>query len=74
MTLAETPNKAIVRICAMRVGLRATGKLSQLGIRIGSEVLVERFAPFGGPVMIRIESREIALGKRLAQKILVEVV
>lgn len=74
MNLTEVPEKAVVIISAMRINQREVGKLSQLGLRVGSEVLVERFAPLGGPVMIRVASREIALGKKLANKILVETV
>lgn len=74
MKLTEASEKAIVIISAMRINPRDVGKLSQLGLRVGSEVLVERFAPLGGPVMVRVGSREIALGKKLANKIQVEPV
>ena len=73
MNLTEVPEKTNVIISAMPLNPRVIGKLSQLGIRVGIKVLVERFAPLGGPVMIRVESREVALGKKLSRKIEVEL-
>jgi len=73
MNLAEAPENAMVRINLLPFNPHVMSKLSQLGIRLGSEVRVERFAPFGGPVMICIENREVALGKKLARKIEVEL-
>lgn len=72
MNLTEVPEKTTVIISAMPLNSRVIGKLSQLGIRLGSMVRVDRFAPFGGPVMICVDSREVALGKKLARKIEVE--
>ena len=72
MNLTDVPEKTTVIISAMPLNPRVIGKLSQLGIRLGSEVRVDRFAPFGGPVMICVDNREVALGKKLARKIEVE--
>jgi Fe2+ transport system protein FeoA len=48
-------------------------KLMQYGLHLGDGLLVLRVAPLGGPVLIEANGREIALGRTVAEKILVEV-
>lgn len=72
MNLFEIKEKTTVQITAMDLENREVMKLSQLGLRVGSQIVVERFAPLGGPVLVMVELREIALGKKLASRIQVE--
>jgi len=51
-------------------GLRA--KLMQYGLHQGDCIRVLRAAPIGGPLLVEINGREIALGRGVAGKILVE--
>ena len=48
-------------------------KLRQLGLLPGDLARVMRHAPFGGPIMIEVNGRTIALGKGVAAKIAVEL-
>jgi len=49
-------------------------RLKQYGLHVGDELRIVRIAPLGGPVLIEVNDREIALGTVLAEKILVELV
>jgi ferrous iron transport protein A len=70
LTEAGSGNKIRIVGFKTRAGLEA--KLRQLGILPGDEAKVLRHAPMGGPVLIEINGREIALGETIAEKILVE--
>ena len=48
-------------------------KLNQYGLYVGDVVRILRIAPLGGPLLVEINGREIALGRTLAEKILVEL-
>jgi Fe2+ transport system protein FeoA len=48
-------------------------KLNQYGLYQGDSLLVVRVAPLGGPLLIEVNGREIALGREIAEKILVEL-
>ena len=48
-------------------------KLKQYGLYIGDEVRVVRVAPLGGPLLVEINGREMALGRSVAEKIFVEL-
>lgn len=47
-------------------------KLRQYGLFVGDRVRVLRLAPLGGPLLVEVNGREIALGRRIAAKITVE--
>jgi ferrous iron transport protein A len=47
--------------------------LKQYGLHIGDQVRVIRQAPLGGPLVVEVNGREIALGRAVAKKIFVEV-
>jgi DtxR family Mn-dependent transcriptional regulator len=47
--------------------------LAQLGLGLGDRLEVIRRQPFGGPVFVRVGSRELALGGQLAQAMRIEV-
>jgi ferrous iron transport protein A len=55
------------------VGDRLQAKLMQYGLHSGDFVRVLRSAPLGGPLLVEVNGREIALGRVVAEKILVEV-
>lgn len=48
-------------------------KLNRFGLFPGDLARVVRYAPFGGPVLLEVRGMEIALGKSVAARILVEV-
>jgi len=53
-------------------GVNLRTKLTQYGIHPGDCLRVLRKAPMGGPLLIECNQREIALGRGVADKIIVE--
>jgi ferrous iron transport protein A len=64
---------ASVRVVDFRGGKILRRKLSQYGIQPGDCVQMIRRAPLGGPLLIMCNQREIALGRGVAEKIIVEM-
>lgn len=48
--------------------------LNPLGVFVGAKILKKHTYKMGGPVLISINSREVAIGKDLATKIQVEAI
>jgi ferrous iron transport protein A len=48
-------------------------KLNQYGLYQGDSLRVVRVAPLGGPLLVQVNGREIALGREIADKIIVEI-
>jgi Fe2+ transport system protein FeoA len=61
-----------VRIASFEGGAGLHEKLSQYGLFPGDMARVLRIAPFDGPMLLEIGGREIALGRGIAAKIIVE--
>jgi ferrous iron transport protein A len=61
-----------VRVIDFDGGINLRSKLTQYGIHPGDCLRVLRKAPMGGPLLIECNEREIALGRGVADKILVE--
>ena len=74
MKLLDTPKNETVRIIDYEGGKGVGFKLRQLGLCPGRKVKVLRFAPMGGPVMIDIDGRSVALGRGIAARVTVEVI
>lgn len=72
MELLDIPKGNSVRIIGFRGGKGIDVKLRQLGLSPGKEVKVLRFAPLGGPMMIDIEGRSVAIGRGIAARVRVE--
>jgi len=72
MKLVDAPMKQPVRIIQFSGGKGVNFKLCQLGLSPGAEVQLLRFAPLGGPVMVEVEGRSVAIGRGIAAKIIVE--
>ena len=71
MTLYQKQDRP-VRIKEIQGGPGVRRQLAQLGIRVGDQVTIKRNAPFGGPVLLELKGTEIALGRSIAENILVE--
>lgn len=72
MDLLSVKKGQRVRIKTIRGGGGVISKLHSLGILPGDIVSVVREAPFGGPILLEVNGREIALGRGIAHKIEVE--
>jgi ferrous iron transport protein A len=71
MSLLDVQIGSQVRLSSIQ-GRGLIAKLTQIGLHEGDYVRVLRAAPLGGPVLIEVNGREIALGRGVAQKITVE--
>ena len=49
-------------------------KLQVMGIRKGQHIFMASKQPFRGPITIKVNGREITLGRGMAKKILVEMI
>jgi ferrous iron transport protein A len=74
MKLLDTPKNIAVEIIDYTGGKGIESKLRQLGISPGRKVKILRFAPLGGPVMLDVEGRSVAIGRGIAERIQVEQV
>lgn len=74
MKLLDAPKNKPVRIVYYTGGKGVDSKLRQLGLTPGRKVKVLRFAPIGGPVMVDVEGRSVALGRGIAARIQVETI
>jgi ferrous iron transport protein B len=62
MNLLNVPIGAWARLTSVNARLQA--KLRQYGLHVGDRVRVLRSAPLGGPLLVEVNGREIALGAR----------
>jgi len=69
-TLMDVPVGKSARLTGSDVTLRS--KLKTYGLHVGDCLQVLRIAPLGGPLLVEVNGREIALGRTVAEKIFVE--
>ena len=74
MKLLDSPKGKIVRVVDYTGGKGVGFKLRQLGLCPGRDVKVLRHAPLGGPIMVEVEGRSVALGKGIAARVMVEAI
>jgi len=72
MSLLDLAKGKKARIVGFDGDIDLQAKLRQLGIIPGDQVLVLRVAPFDGPVLLVVLGREIALGRKVAEHIIIE--
>ncbi|MCI0521089.1 MAG: ferrous iron transport protein A [Chloroflexi bacterium] len=72
MRLAKIESGQWVRVVGFIGGKGFEYKLRQLGLAPGDVAHVVRQAPFGGPLLVEVGGRAIALGKSVAARIEVE--
>jgi Fe2+ transport system protein FeoA len=72
MRLSEIEREIWVTILEVEGGGRVEQKLAQYGLFPGDKARLVRLAPLGGPLLLEVSGREIALGRQIAVKILVE--
>ena len=72
MVLLDVEKGKRVRVLSLNGGAGLEDKLTQHGLYPGDCVRVLRTAPLGGPLLVDVHGREIALGRGIAEKIKVE--
>lgn len=73
MTLIQVKTGQTVRIKHFKGGVSLEHKLRQLGLVPGESARVLRQAPLGGPILVEVGGRSIALGRGVASRVVVEV-
>lgn len=73
MKLLDAPKGSLLNVLDYRGGKGVEFKLRQLGLAPGHKIKILRYAPLGGPVMIDVEGRSVAIGRGIAARIDVEV-
>ena len=73
MNLYQARNLSALKISLISGGWGVRRNLNQLGLHVGDEVSVVRKAPFGGPLVVENRGQRVAIGRRLAEKIGVEL-
>lgn len=61
-----------LRVIGFDGGGKFEERLLQHGLYPGDQARIVRMAPLRGPLLVEVAGREIALGRGVAQKILVE--
>jgi len=72
-TLLQISPGDSVRVIDFDGGINLRSKLTQYGIYPGDCLHLLRKAPLGGPLLVACNDREIALGRGVAEKIIVEL-
>jgi ferrous iron transport protein A len=72
LTLAEMKTGQTGTVVEVQGGHDIIGRLDALGIRPGRKVTKLSSALFRGPVMLRVNNTQVALGFGMAKKIIVE--
>jgi ferrous iron transport protein A len=72
-TLLQISPGFTVRVIDVEGGKNLRSKLKQYGIYPGDCLRLLRKAPLGGPLLVECNEREIALGRGIADKIIVEL-
>jgi len=72
LTLAEMKTGQTGIVVGVLGGHGLTGRLDALGIRPGRKVTKLSSTLFRGPVMVRVDSTQVAVGFGMARKIIVE--
>lgn len=72
MTLLNAPQGQWLKVTTLNGGESLRARLTQYGVFEGDCLRILRAAPLRGPLLVEVNGREIALGRRVAEKIIVE--
>lgn len=70
--LDQVPENKKVRIIDVQGGWGVRRRLSQMGIHPGDIVTLLKYGAFAGPLLIEVHGFQLALGRNIASRILVE--
>jgi len=72
MTLDRLPRGTSARIVAVEGGHAMQHRLAQMGIHVGDRISVSSKGAFRGPVLIAVHGAQVAIGRGVARRIVVE--
>ncbi|MGQ9647515.1 MAG: FeoA family protein [Thermodesulfobacteriota bacterium] len=71
-TLDQIYENSQARVVDIRGGPGVRQRLSQMGIHPGDVITILRFGALRGPILIEIHGSQVALGRGIASKVIVE--
>jgi len=74
MTLNTIKENQKVKVVSISGGWGVRQRLGCLGIHPGDIITIKRSAIMQGPILIKIHGNQVALGRGVASRILVEVI
>ncbi len=74
MVLNNAEIQKNLRVIGFTQGSNVEARLRPLGLMVGDQLRILRQAPLGGPLLVEINGRSLALGRGVAARILVEVI
>ena len=72
LTLDRIRENQEVKVVRILGGWGIRQRLNQMGIHPGDTVLVKRSAIMGGPILIRVHGADVALGRGMTRKVIVQ--
>ncbi|MDW7668468.1 MAG: FeoA family protein [Bacillota bacterium] len=73
LKLTEIDADKKCKVVEFNGGSNMKTKLENLGIRIGNEITVNNNSFMGGPITVMAGSTKVAIGRKMAERIIVEV-
>jgi len=73
VSLTDVKSGSKVRVVRIKGGLGIRQRLSCLGIHIGDIIILQKSGFMRGPILLNIHGNQVALGRGVAAKVLVEV-
>jgi ferrous iron transport protein A len=71
-TLDQILENSKAKVIDIRGGPGIRQRLSQMGIHPGDEIKILRYGVLRGPILIEVHGSQVALGRGIASKIVVE--
>ena len=72
LTLDRIRENREVKVVGILGGWGIRQRLNQMGIHPGDTILVRRSAIMGGPILIRVHGADVALGRGMTRKVIVQ--
>ena len=66
------PEGGRAKVIELQCGPTPARRLAEMGILVGAVLRVQRSAPLGGPLLIEVQGSLVALGRRLAHRVLTQ--
>ncbi len=74
MTLDQLLENRKAKVIAIQGGHGIRQRLSQMGIHMGDIITILRFGALRGPILVEVHGSQVALGRGIASRIIVEEV
>ena len=71
-TLDQIYEKGKAKVIDIQGGVGIRQRLSRMGIHPGDIITILRYGALGGPILIEIHGSQVALGRGIASRVIVE--